>query len=321
MKESDLSEKDQGDDTLVQLAPSASSFIHISVLSAELINGLALREGGHYLDATVGGGGHSRGILDSFPDITLVAIDQDSIAISASRENLKEYRDRVQFWQGNFAQYPGKPNSFDGIIADLGVSSPQLDTPERGFSFRHPAPLDMRMNQEQDLTAAEIINHWQESQLADIFYHYGEERLSRRLAKRIVEKRPFETTTELADVIWHSVPSSYRYGRIHPATRIFQGLRIAVNAELTVLETFLNIAPMWLKPDGIIGIISFHSLEDRLVKHRLRENPQLRILTKKPIQAQEAEEKINPRARSAKLRLAQRLGNNIETRSAKNSHA
>lgn len=321
MKESDLSEKDQGDDTLVQLAPSASSFIHISVLSAELINGLAPREGGHYLDATVGGGGHSRRILDSFRDVTLVAIDQDSIAISASRENLKEYRDRVQFWQGNFAQYPGKPNSFDGIIADLGVSSPQLDTPERGFSFRHPAPLDMRMNQEQDLTAAEIINHWQESQLADIFYHYGEERLSRRLAKRIVEKRPFETTTELADVIWHCVPSSYRYGRIHPATRIFQALRIAVNAELTVLETFLNIAPMWLKPDGIIGIISFHSLEDRLVKHRLRENPNLRILTKKPIQAQEAEEKINPRARSAKLRLAQRLGNNIETRSAKNRYA
>ncbi len=315
MKESDLSEKEQRDDTI------ASSFIHISVLSAELIDGLALREGGHYLDATVGGGGHSRAILETFPDITLVAVDQDSIAISASRENLKEYRDRVQFWQGNFAQYPGKPNSFDGIIADLGVSSPQLDTPERGFSFRHPAPLDMRMNQEQDLTAAEIINHWQESQLADIFYHYGEERLSRRFAKRIVEKRPFETTTELADAIWHCVPSSYRYGRIHPATRIFQALRIAVNAELTVLETFLNIAPMWLKPDGIIGIISFHSLEDRLVKHRLRENPQLRILTKKPIQAQEAEEKINPRARSAKLRLAQRLGNNIETRSAKNRHA
>jgi 16S rRNA (cytosine1402-N4)-methyltransferase len=303
MKESDLSEKAQGDDTI------ASSFIHISVLSAELINGLALREGGHYLDATVGGGGHSRAILDSFPDVTLVAIDQDSIAISASRENLKQYRDRVQFWQGNFAQYRGKPNSFDGIIADLGVSSPQLDTPERGFSFRHPAPLDMRMNQEQDLTAAEIINHWQEAQLADIFYHYGEERLSRRLAKRIVEKRPFETTTELADAIAQSVPSSYRYGRIHPATRIFQALRIAVNAELTVLETFLNIAPEWLKPGGIIGIISFHSLEDRLVKHRLRENPQLRILTKKPIQAQEAEEKINPRARSAKLRFAQRLEN------------
>jgi 16S rRNA (cytosine1402-N4)-methyltransferase len=324
MKESDLSEKDQGDDSI------ASSFIHISVLSAELINGLALREGGHYLDATVGGGGHSRGILDSFPDVTLVAIDQDSIAISASRENLKEYHDsfaepfghRVQFWQGNFAEYPGKPNSFDGIIADLGVSSPQLDTPERGFSFRYPAPLDMRMNQEQDLTAAQIINHWQEAQLADIFYHYGEERLSRRLAKRIVEKRPFQTTTELADAIAQSVPGSYRYGRIHPATRIFQALRIAVNAELTVLETFLNIAPVWLKPGGIIGMISFHSLEDRLVKHRLRENPNLRILTKKPIQAQDAEEKINPRARSAKLRFAQRLENTIdETRSAKNRYA
>ncbi|MBD0313039.1 MAG: 16S rRNA (cytosine(1402)-N(4))-methyltransferase RsmH, partial [Microcoleus sp. T3-bin5] len=177
----------------------------------------------------------------------------------------------------------------------------------RGFSFRHSAPLDMRMDKRQSLTAAEAINSWDEKQLADIFFKYGEERLSRRIARRIVEQRPFHTTTGLAEAIAACVPRQYRYGRIHPATRVFQALRIVVNEELTSLETFLLRAPNWLKPGGRIGIISFHSLEDRLVKHGLRNSPLLQVLTKKPITPQADELEQNPRSRSAKLRLAERL--------------
>ena len=164
----------------------------------------------------------------------------------------------------------------------------------------------MRMDRREDLTAADIINHWDEKELADIFFKYGEERLSRRIARRIVENRPFKTTTELAEAIAYSVPRQYRYGRIHPATRVFQALRIVVNQELTSLEKFVDTAPNWLKPSGRIGIISFHSLEDRIVKHRLKESPLLQVLTKKPIIPQEDELENNPRSRSAKLRLAER---------------
>ncbi len=227
-------------------------------------------------------------------------------AIAAAQAKLVEFGDRVQFWRGNFSDYNPGDQKFDGIIADLGVSSAQFDIPERGFSFRHEAALDMRMDQRQDLTAAEIINTWDETELADIFYHYGEERLSRRIARNIVEQRPFETTTELAEAIARCVPRAYRYGRIHPATRAFQGLRIAVNQELKVLETLLETAPQWLKPGGRIGIISFHSLEDRMVKHSLRNSPLLKVITKKPILPQEDELEANPRSRSAKLRFAER---------------
>ena len=283
------------------------AFFHIPVLSRELIAGLAIRPGGHYLDTTVGGGGHSRLILEAAADVRVTAIDRDEQAIAAAKTKLSQYSERLQFWQGNFADYQPNNITFDGIIADLGVSSVHLDFPERGFSFKHEADLDMRMDRRQSLTAAEVINHWDEAELADIFFKYGEERLSRRIARRIVERRPFKTTTELAEAIAYSVPRQYRYGRIHPATRVFQGLRIAVNQELTSLETFLNKVPSWLKLDGIVGIISFHSLEDRLVKHSLRESPLLRVLTKKPITAQEDEVANNPRSRSAKLRFAQRL--------------
>lgn len=284
-----------------------AQFFHRSVLSQELIAGLAIRPGGHYLDATVGGGGHSELILSATPDVRVTAIDQDAQAIAAAQTRLAPYRDRIQFWRGNFADYQPPESSYDGIIADLGVSSAQLDVPDRGFSFRHQAHLDMRMDQSQSLTAAQIINHWDETQLANIIYEYGEERLSRRIARAIVERRPFETTTQLAEAIARSVPQKYRYGRIHPATRTFQALRIAVNQELSSLEKFLNCAPRWLKPGGRIGIISFHSLEDRLVKHHLRDSPILRVLTKKPITPQPMERDENPRARSAKLRLAERL--------------
>ena len=282
------------------------TFSHIPVLSREVIEGLAVRPGNHYLDATVGGGGHSRLILHAATNVRLTAIDQDQDAMVAAQKYLADYGDRVQFIHSNFATYEFPRNTFDGILADLGVSSYHLDTPERGFSFRHAASLDMRMNQQQSLTAADVINEWEEAELADIFFKYGEERLSRRIARRIVERRPLHTTVALAEAIASSVPPKYRYGRIHPATRVFQALRIFVNDELKSLETFIEKAPNALVPGGRIAIISFHSLEDRIVKHSLRNSPLLRVLTKKPITAQEEEIVNNPRSRSAKLRIAER---------------
>ncbi len=280
-------------------------FSHQSVLPQEVITGLAIQPDGHYLDVTLGGGGHTRLILEAGGKVT--AIDRDREAIAHCQDLLKEYAHQLSFWQGNFVNYQPGAIAFAGIIADLGVSSYQLDEPSRGFSFRLEAELDMRMDQHQELTAKTVINTWSEKQLADIFFKYGEERLSRRLAKVIVEERPFQTTTKLAETISRSVPRAYRYGRIHPATRVFQALRIVVNQELASLEKFLQIAPNWLQPQGKIAIISFHSLEDRIVKHSLRENPLFQVLTKKPIIPQEAEMATNPRSRSAKLRLAEKL--------------
>lgn len=294
-------------DEAIASSSDAPAFVHVPVLAAEIVEGLAIREGGLYLDATLGGGGHSALILAAAPSVRLVGIDQDPHALAAAQERLSPFGDRVQFWQGNFADYEPGDRTFDGIIADLGVSSAQFDIPERGFSFRLTAPLDMRMNPNQALTAAEVVNTWDEEDLANAIYEYGEERLSRRIARRIVERRPLKTTTDLADTIFHSVPKSYRYGRIHPATRTFQALRIVVNQELAVLERFLDRAPAWLKPEGRIGIISFHSLEDRIVKHRLREHPALHVLTKKPILPSPDEIEQNGRSRSAKLRWAERI--------------
>ncbi|MGD1853879.1 MAG: 16S rRNA (cytosine(1402)-N(4))-methyltransferase RsmH [Leptolyngbyaceae cyanobacterium] len=282
-------------------------FVHQSVLAQEVLTGLAPKPNGFYLDATVGGGGHSRLILETDPTVRLIAVDQDPQALEAARVNLQEFGPRVTFWQGNFSEFVPPEQEFDGILADLGVSSPQLDRPERGFSFRHQGALDMRMNPHQELTAADLVNHRSERDLADIFYHYGEERLSRRIARNIVERRPFQTTTDLADAIARSVPGKYRHGRIHPATRVFQALRIAVNRELDVLEQLIEVAPSWLAPAGKLAIISFHSLEDRRVKHGMRNHELLKVLTKKPIIASDDETRDNPRARSAKLRLAERI--------------
>ena len=289
-------------------APTIGTFNHRSVLSRELIEGLNPLSHGLYLDATVGGGGHSELILNNKENIKLWAIDRDKTAIDAAKAKLASYYpQQLEFWQGNFADYQPNDMFFDGIIADLGVSSPQLDVAERGFSFRAEAPLDMRMDRSQKVTAQEIVNHWQEVSLADLIYTYGEERFSRRIAKKIVRQRPFRTTTELAEAIASTVPGKYRHGRIHPATRTFQALRIEVNQELKSLEKFIQVAPTWLKPNGIIGIISFHSLEDRIVKHRFREHELLKVITKKPITAQPDEQRENPRSRSAKLRFAQRI--------------
>ncbi len=284
-----------------------NTFSHHSVLSRELIAGLNINPQGHYLDATAGGGGHSELILDRGENIRLLAIDRDETAIAAAKVRLaRYYPQQLKFWQGNFADYQPDNLLFEGIIADLGVSSPQLDVPERGFSFRNAAPLDMRMDRSDGITAAEIVNHWKEVSLADLIYEYGEERFSRRIAKKIVQQRPFQTTTDLASAIASTVPGKYRHGRIHPATRTFQALRIEVNQELKSLEKFIDRAPNWLKPGGIIGIISFHSLEDRIVKHRFRGNELLEVITKKPITAQPDEQRTNPRSRSAKLRFAQK---------------
>jgi 16S rRNA (cytosine1402-N4)-methyltransferase len=289
------------------VSETSSKFIHISVLSREIIAGLQITPGKYYLDATVGGGGHSKLILEAALDTRVIAIDRDEQALAATQIHLAQYSERVEFWWGNFADYTPKEPIFSGIIADLGVSSVHLDHPERGFSFRHTGELDMRMDRSQSLTAAEAINTWDERELANLFFTYGEERLSRRIARQIVNQRPFKTTTDLAEAISKSVPPKYRYGRIHPATRVFQALRIAVNQEIKSLETFLEKAPQWLLPGGRIAIISFHSLEDRLVKHAFKESPLLQVITKKPITAQEDELAINPRSRSAKLRIAERI--------------
>ena len=289
-------------------ARKIGNFEHYSVLSKELITGLQIVTNGHYLDVTAGGGGHSELILLAATGVRVTALDRDETAIAATKARLDTYYpQQLHFWQGDFAQYEPQKTLFDGIIADLGVSSPQFDTPERGFSFRHEAPLDMRMDLSQSQTAADIVNYEKEKTLADIIYQYGEERFSRRIARNIVQKRPFYTTTDLANAIAASVPGKYRHGKIHPATRTFQALRIVVNGELESLETLIAKAPLWLKPGGIIGIISFHSLEDRIVKHGFRNSELLEVITKKPITPQPEEIRENPRSRSAKLRFAKRV--------------
>lgn len=281
-------------------------FFHIPVLAEQVMDGLQIKAGGRYLDATVGGAGHAECVLMAEPDVALVALDQDLQALAAAKVRLAKFGSRVTFHHTNFAQFDPGGLMFDGILADIGVSSTQLDQSQRGFSFRQEAPLDMRMDATQALTAQEIVNHWDEKTIADTIYEYGEERLSRRIARRIVEKRPFVTTTELASVVAGAYPAKARHGRIHPATRTFQALRIAVNGELSVLEDFLGAAPDWLNPDGRLAIISFHSLEDRIVKYAFRGDERLRIVTKKPLVASREEIRENKRSRSAKLRIAER---------------
>jgi 16S rRNA (cytosine1402-N4)-methyltransferase len=253
----------------------------------------------------------------------IVALDQDPQALAAARARVEDWlRSQhrplasVTFHHLNFAEFhldqqglkdaTGLPLLFDGILADLGVSSPQLDQPQRGFSFRQEGPLDMRMNPQADETAADWINQAEESTLVDLFSRLGEERYARRIARRIVQHRPFATTIQLADTITQAVPPAARHGRIHPATRVFQALRLAVNHELEALESLLDRAPDWLSVGGRLAVISFHSLEDRQVKWRFRRDPRLQVITPKPIQPQPEELARNPRARSAKLRIATR---------------
>ena len=274
---------------------------HIPVLPQAVLDYLQPAPGKHFLDATVGLGGHSELLLQT-PGIVLTAIDRDAQALSLAQQRLQGYP--VTWWQGNFCEYPG--GEFDGIIADLGASSLHLDTPERGFSFRHAGPLDMRMDQRQTLTAATLVNHSSETELVALLSRYGETPFARRIARRMVQNRPFSDTLTLAETIRQAVPPKVRYGRIHPATQVFQALRVAVNGELESLERFLQRAPDWLKPGGRLVVISFHSLEDRLVKWALRRDARLEVLTPKPITPSAQEQAHNPRSRSAKLRAARR---------------
>jgi 16S rRNA (cytosine1402-N4)-methyltransferase len=269
----------------------------------------------------VGQGGLASSILDlTGPDGSVIGIDQDEEAIAAARNRLEPYAGRARLIQGNFRQLKEHLglvglSEVDGVVFDLGVSSAQLDRPDRGFSFLADGPLDMRMDRRGYRTAAELLSQLGETELADLLYQFGEERYSRRIARAVVRaraRRPLRTTFDLVSVIRDAVPAFYRHGRLHYATRTFQALRIAVNHELEVLEGSLRDAVDVLTPGGRLCVISFHSLEDRIAKQTFRalshgQEPCLATLTKKPCVPSEQERRGNPRARSAKLRVAERL--------------
>ena len=300
----------------MRLPAPSDAFAHQPVLADSVLAGfaaleplLAQRGGGVLIDCTLGGGGHSALLLEAHPSLRLIGLDQDATARTAAAERLAPFGDRVQIVATNFAAYgPAEPAV--AVLADLGVSSPQLDVAERGFSFRHDGPLDMRMNPQAGATAAELLEQLEEGELADLIYAYGEERLSRRIARRmkqhLQDQGPFRGTAELAYAIAGCYPPKARHGRIHPATRSFQALRIAVNDELGVLDRLLAAAPDWLVSGGLFGVISFHSLEDRRVKTAFVSDERLQRVTRKPETATEVEQHSNPRSRSAKWRLARR---------------
>ncbi|MBI5484172.1 MAG: 16S rRNA (cytosine(1402)-N(4))-methyltransferase RsmH [Deltaproteobacteria bacterium] len=310
-----------------------AGFSHLSVMPEEVIRFLDLKSNAVYLDGTLGGGGHAALILENAPDAQLIGIDRDLSALAAAGERLTAYGERFHPVHGDFAGVSGHLSSLgiaalDGFILDLGVSSHQLDTGERGFSFQQDAPLDMRMDTSCGETAADLVNNLTEAELERILIEYGEERWARRIASFIAKERaesPISTTLKLVDVIKGAVPKAKWDERIHPATRTFQALRIAVNHELESLERGMRAALDLLKPGGRGVIISFHSLEDRIVKHIFREyaegctcprqlpvcvcgkQPGVRILTGKPVTATQQEIDGNPRARSAKLRAVEKI--------------
>jgi len=284
---------------------------HVPVLPAEVLASLTPKPGQIIVDATVGGGGHARLIAPHLgPTGRLIGLDQDPAMLNLAGAGLVQ----VTLMQSNFDQVRDvldqlSISAVDGVLADLGVCSDQLDDAERGFSFQQNGPLDMRLNPAEGEPAASLLKRLSERDLADLFWKYGEERFSRRIARRIVETRrrtPLETTEELAELVRRSVPRP-RGRQIDPATRVFQALRIAVNDELGALDRFLAVLPSCLKSGGRAVIISFHSLEDRRVKQAFRDRKVYTVLTKKPIQASEDELRLNPRARSAKLRAAIRV--------------
>jgi 16S rRNA (cytosine1402-N4)-methyltransferase len=291
---------------------------HVPVLLKEAIDFLGIKRGGTYIDATVGLGGHSLEIAKRLgAPGHLIGLDKDPAALDEARVRLissgGEGWPEVSLLHGSFAEIGERfeAASADGLLADLGVSSLQLDTPSRGFSFQAEGALDMRMNPQAGPTAEQVVNQVDEVTLANLIYEFGEERRSRRIARAIVRSRPIRTTAELAEVVSAAArPMNQAERRIHPATRTFQALRIFVNHELDVLRALLKAAPQVLKPGGRIVIISFHSLEDRIVKDAFREGAKqghYRVLTKKPVTAGEEEMDRNPRSRSAKMRAAERV--------------
>ncbi len=287
---------------------------HVPVLLKEAIDFLAVKRGGTYLDATVGLGGHSYEIAKRLgAPGHLIGFDKDPAALERARERLMTTLDElpeVTLIHGSFAEVAERiaPASLDGLMADLGVSSLQLGDAARGFSFQAEGPLDMRMNPMSGETAEQVVNHLDERKLADVIYEFGEERRSRRIARAIVRSRPIRTTQHLVEVI-STAARSMKHERIHPATRTFQALRIFVNRELDDLKALLEAAPSVLKPGGRLVVISFHSLEDRIVKDALRggKDKYFSVLTKKPLTASEEEIDRNPRSRSAKMRAAERM--------------
>jgi 16S rRNA (cytosine1402-N4)-methyltransferase len=302
---------------------------HQPVLYKEIIHALQPRRGGRYVDGTLGAGGHARGILEACaPDGQLLGLDVDPQALAIARKTLAPYEHRIHLVQASYTTLSAQLNQVgwdevDGIVLDLGASSMQFDTPERGFSFMQDAPLDMRFGPHAPQTAADLVNKYSERELADLIYKYGEDRDSRKIARAIVNKRPLHTTRELVAVI--EAVSPRRGDRVHPATRTFQALRIAVNEELASVEAVLPQAVAGLRSGGRLAVISFHSLEDRIVKEFFRTqskdvvNPPyeqlyeverkaiIKEVNRKPIMPSEEETKNNPRARSAKLRIAEKM--------------
>ena len=292
-------------------------FCHSPVMVKEVVSWLVPPASTSVCDGTVGQGGHAEAILDAMGGV-LIGVDRDEEALAICRKRLSRFGERAVLAKGLFVDLPLHLNRAgfqctDGVLLDLGVSSRQLDDSKRGFSFQSDGPLDMRMDQSSGRTAADLVNSLPESELADLIYEYGEERFSRRIARAIVQRRLdhlLGTTQELVTVIKDVVPAAYRNGRIHCATRTFQALRIAVNRELETLEAALRGMVSILRPGGRIAVISFHSLEDRIVKHTFRAlstggDMRLKVLTKKPHLPTDEERRLNPRARSAKLRVAE----------------
>lgn len=308
-------------------------FSHRSVLLDECIDGLAIKPDGVYVDGTAGGGGHSSQIASRLQGGRLIAIDQDETAVAVVSERLSCFGERVSVVRNNFCEIAEvcrqlEVEGIDGLLLDLGVSSHQLDTPERGFSYSADAPLDMRMDKRKALDAYEVVNTYPEARLKKILFDWGEERFAPAIAAAIVrerEKHPIETTAQLSNIIKYAMPPAAREGGHHPAKRSFQAIRIEVNAELDVIEPAIRDAVSLLRSGGRIAIITFHSLEDRIVKQTFAElargcdcpkslpicvcgkKPQLRLVNRKPILPSAEELEENPRSRSAKLRIAEKI--------------
>lgn len=308
-------------------------FNHVTVLLKETVDGLDIKPDGTYVDCTLGGGGHSSYLLSQLTEGgRLIAFDQDEIAIQNAKEKFSSYGEQFITVKSNFRYLSEKLQELgitevDGILFDLGVSSPQLDTPERGFSYHHDAPLDMRMDQDAPLTAYDVVNSWSYEQLVRIFFQYGEEKFSKQIARKIEayrENKAIETTGELVELIKEGIPAPARRTGGHPAKRVFQAIRIAVNDELKVFEEALESAIEMVKPGGRVSVITFHSLEDRICKTTFKRNsttpqlppglpiipdefkPKLKLITRKPILPSDIELEENNRARSAKLRVAEK---------------
>jgi len=309
-------------------------FSHVSVLLSECIEGLNIRDGYTYVDCTTGGGGHSLEIAKRLGENSrLICFDRDTDALAAAKARLADYLEKITFVHENYSEL-GQVldtlgiDNLGGVLMDLGCSSFQFDTPERGFSYQHDAPLDMRMDQSAPLHAGAVINTYSEAELRRIIYEYGEERFAPRIAAKIVsarEKKAIETTRELSELIKSAIPKQSRLDGPHPAKRTFQAIRIEVNAELSAISPAIEAAISHMKPSGRTAIISFHSLEDRAVKQTYAnlssgctcprdfpvcvcgKSPNIEILTKKPILPSAEELSVNPRSRSAKLRIAEKL--------------